>query len=493
MKKAYKALAFLFCMVLGAGLSAQTSIKDLMEKGESEKVKSHLDITPQLAMSSNDYPVTAGDIYTLAFALNGAPVTYVISVDTTYRIRVANFAILDAKGLTFNQLKNQVETIVTKNAPMSGVQFVLTTPAVFTLTIKGEVGETSTAEAWALTRLSAVIGPYLTGYSSTRNVQVTSLNGKTDTYDLFLAKRFGDLSEDPYVRPGDVITINKAGRRVTVSGEVRRPGTYELLEGENLKKLTEYYGDGLTDFADNSRISVTRYNQGIKSTYMNYLTEDVLVDDYKLFDHDTVYISNVNELRSTVFVEGAIFSGDAVSAGAMNRIPVQINEKTNYAFFIRSIRNMFGANSDLDKAYVIRNGERIAIDINKILYDVTYYSDLIVEPYDTLEIPFKQYFVTVAGAVKIPGRYPYIKDRGWDYYVGLAGGFDKTMNSGHAVKIVDADGKVLKKGDPITPETTITASTNAFTYYFNTYAPVVTTTLSVLTSFFTIMLYVENQ
>jgi hypothetical protein len=44
----------------------------------------------------------------------------------------------------------------------------------------------------------------------------------------------------------------------------------------------------------------------------------------------------------------------------------------------------------------------------------------------------------------------------------------------------------MKKADAILPETIITAKTNAGLYYFNQYAPVVTTILSLFTTIFSI-------
>lgn len=108
-------------------------------------------------------------------------------------------------------------------------------------------------------------------------------------------------------------------------------------------------------------------------------------------------------------------------------------------------------------------------------------------PYDKLVIPFRQLFVSVSEAVVNPGRYPYIPDRDWEYYVGLAGGFLSTRNSFNAVSIKDVNGAEKTKADPIMPETTITALSNSFTYYFGIYAPVATTILSCITSIFTII------
>jgi protein involved in polysaccharide export with SLBB domain len=132
------------------------------------------------------------------------------------------------------------------------------------------------------------------------------------------------------------------------------------------------------------------------------------------------------------------------------------------------------------------------MDINPMLYDSSYRSRYFVERNDVLIIPFRQYFVTVAGAVAQPDRYPYIPDRSWEYYVALAGGFVRERNSGEAVVIKDISGKTMKKTDPITPETTITAKTNAGLYYFNQFAPIVTTLLSIVTTFVSVTLLVTR-
>ena len=99
--------------------------------------------TIQMAMSNTDYMVTAGDIYSLTYSANGLSVSYTIPVDPTYKIRVSNLAVLDASNKSFITLKQQVEEIVQKNYPMSGVQFVLVNPASFKVVINGEVKKTT--------------------------------------------------------------------------------------------------------------------------------------------------------------------------------------------------------------------------------------------------------------------------------------------------------------------------------------------------------------
>ena len=64
----------------------------------------------------------------------------------------------------------------------------------------------------------------------------------------------------------------------------------------------------------------------------------------------------------------------------------------------------------------------------------------------------------------------------------MAGGFVKSENTGESVSIIDINGDKVKKNEFITPESTITAKTNSFTYYFGIYAPVITTILTAIST-----------
>ncbi len=441
----------------------------------------------QLAMSNPDYMVTAGDIYALAYAAGSTAIRYTILVDSTYKIRVSNLGIVDATGKSFLEVKKQVEDIVSKNYPMSGVQFSLTTPSSFRVVIKGEVKETAEKSAWALTRLSDVLTDCFTNYSSIRNITVTSSNGKIKTYDLFKAQRDGNMKEDPYLRPGDVISVKKATRIVSLRGDVLRSGTYQLVDGENIKDLFEYYGNGLPVYADDSRVQITRYDDESdkdgRKFYIDYSKDKA----FELCNLDDVYVPSYRSLKPVMFMEGAIGSEEGVELDASTKRTIQFEKGTKYDDIIKRYGSYFTATSDISNAYIIRDAEIIPIDLSKILYDASYTSNLLIEPYDTLRIPFKQYFVSVAGSVVAPGRYPYIPDRTWEYYIGLAGGFIKTQNNKDSIKIVDINGNQLTKSDIITPETTITAETNSGLYFFNLYAPVVTTVLTLISTTLSIL------
>ena len=288
------------------------------------------------------------------------------------------------------------------------------------------------------------------------------------------------MSQDPYLRPGDKIVVNRIDRQVSVSGAVERPGIYELLEGENLKELIDYYGNGVTALADLSRIELYRsLASNNDSGEKLYLNKKSYIDNFPLLCYDEIVVADYEDLKPVFFIEGAVTStSTSTSLVPSTKLALRFDNGEDYAFFLRSNSDIFTNVSDLENAYIVRGSQIIPIDISKMLYDASYYSDIKINYNDRLIVPFKQFFVTVSGAVYSPGRYPYIPDRTWDYYIGLAGGFINEKNKMDSVTITDVAGKKHKKSEFIQPEMTIEAKANSALYYFNQYAPVVTTILS---------------
>ncbi|MDR2404667.1 MAG: SLBB domain-containing protein [Spirochaetaceae bacterium] len=359
-------------------------------------------------------------------------------------------------------------------------------------TITGEVAEAGDKPLTVLTRLSSLMTG-LTTRASTRLVTVTSATGSSETYDLFQSRRFGDLSQDPYVRPGDQIHVPVAGRKVILEGAVFRPGQYELLPGESLRELVEDYGDGFTLNANPDRIRLTRVNTSWG------VTGETRVFPYRentgvvLADGDNIHISNKTEDRPIVFFEGAI-SG---IVGTIEETDTNIigTSRMEYPYYpgetlgnvIRTIRDHFTAISDLANAYIIRGERQIPFDLRDFLYYNDFSKDIALENGDIVIIPFRQYFVLVSGAVKVPGRYPYVPDRTVDYYVNLAGGRDELLNNGMGIRIHDMNNKSLPLTSFVPPESIINVPTNRITAYFNQYGPIITTILTLVSTTLSIL------
>ncbi|MDR2633790.1 MAG: SLBB domain-containing protein [Treponema sp.] len=453
-----------------------------------------------LALSTADYPATPGDVYSLSYfaaALGGA-VTTPLSLDAGYQLKVQNMGTLNGRGKTYLQLRAEVVNLVSRNYPMSGAAFTLTQIGRFEVLVTGEISIAGTVPVDGLTRLSALTAN-VTEKASTRFVQVSSASGRVLTYDLFLAYRFGDLSQDPYVRPGDKIHIPPAGRIVSLSGEVFRPGTYELLPEESLEALVSYYGGGFTLKADQDLIRVSRIHtpEGIpgETQFVSY-KEAALVS---LEDRDSVFIANKEVNRPVAFFEGAIsqvrMSTERSTVVQETSGEIEGTSKMEYPFYqgetlgnaVRTIRDRFSLVSDLANTYILRKGQQIPVDLRPFLYNNDFSHDVALENGDTVIVPFRQYFVLVSGAVKAPGRYPYVPDRRAEYYINLAGGRDELMNNGRGIKAFDMNNKSLSLEGYIPPESMISVPINTFTAKFNQVGPIITTILSILSTTLSIL------
>ena len=107
----------------------------------------------------------------------------------------------------------------------------------------------------ALTALYAAGGPSDIG--SLRKISVRR-GGKTvatlDVYDYLLR---GDASGDVRLENGDIVFVPVHGAYVRVAGEVNRPATYELKEGETLADLINAAG-GFSATAGRQRLQIER-------------------------------------------------------------------------------------------------------------------------------------------------------------------------------------------------------------------------------------------
>jgi protein involved in polysaccharide export with SLBB domain len=93
------------------------------------------------------------------------------------------------------------------------------------------------------------------------------------------------------LRPDDVITIHRIDRVVSISGEVQRPESYELLPGENLWDLITSYAGGYTSGANMDRIEITRYTEsGREINNKIYLGQGDVLANYPLQHLDAIYI-----------------------------------------------------------------------------------------------------------------------------------------------------------------------------------------------------------
>jgi len=463
----------------------------------------------RLAISSGQYPVTPGDIYRLMFQQGDLTLIKELLVESSYVLDMSVFGKLNAAGMTFAQLKPAVEKIVSAAYPRSMPSLTIAEIGIFQVTIKGDIPRSLNVNAWGLSRLSEIVEGKLGTYSSLRNVEVISGSGLKKQYDLFRAQIYGALDQDPYVKPGDTVVIREAERAVEIIGEVKRPGMYQILSGEQLKDLVEIYGNGLTAGAQATHVRVDR----VSGTAAQVIYVDLPSGTDKGFvlkDGDKISISAKTDWLPTVSFEGAVVpqaaavaaaaEGQAGAAAMAAASPSGSYDRIVYPFkpgemlsdALRAVRVSLSPMADLSALNLIRQGsvEIKTLDAERLLSGIAPMSDVALAANDRIIIPSLRFSVSVAGAVFFPGSFPYRAGYPAAYYVGLAGGVDMERNDNGDFIVFDSQGVKRKKTDPVAPGDNIYVPNNGFVYNLNKFLPLWGTIITTVTSTITLTLMI---
>ena len=134
-------------------------------------------------------------------------------------------------------------------------------------------------------------------------VEIYSADDSTDPYFE------GLLSVNPTLNPGDTVIVKPNTVRVTVLGEVARPGTYELRKDAGLAQALAAAG-GLTPDADGATATLTRDGDSLT---VNLTATDLNAQLTYLADGDVISIPK-REFRGLVM-------GQVARPGAYDLMP----------------------------------------------------------------------------------------------------------------------------------------------------------------------------
>lgn len=161
-----------------------------------------------------------------------------------------------AQGLTIPQLRDELTKKLSVNLANFMVSVVLVQARPVRVQVIGEVkvpGFQSLPQgSTAVQAIAQAGGP--TEKADLENVLLTRKSGETVKIN-FKAVGKGDLSTDMTLNDGDTIIVAKGVIKVSVSGEVANPGTYEIPRGSGLIDAVAAAG-GPKNTAQLQRISV---------------------------------------------------------------------------------------------------------------------------------------------------------------------------------------------------------------------------------------------
>lgn len=413
----------------------------------------------------SEYVVGPGDVIEVQLIGNSKG-RYSLVVGRDGRVNFPELGPIPVSGRRFEQVRNDLEERVRQQ--MIGTQASIGIGELRSIRIF-VLGDAETPGSYTVSGLSTITNAlFFSGgvkkIGSLRNIQLKR-NGRTvttlDLYDLLLN---GDTSADARLLPGDVIFVPPIGATVGLGGEVRRPAIYELKEEVTAAQLLQL-GGGLTPEADPAVATLDRVNDKRARVTVDVDLASADGRQQKLQGGDTLRVPAIRPiLDDSVAVNGYVYrpgeyqfkSGMRIADVLPSLDELKPNADQRYLLVRREVqpdRRIRVFSADLERALrepaSAANFELAPRD-QIYVFDLESGRDRIIEPLmrelrmqSRIDEPTAE--VSVAGKIKVPGKYPLEPSMTISDLLRAGGSLDEAAYGGHAeltrYEVVDGESR----------------------------------------------------
>ena len=236
---------------------------------------------------------------------------YDLLVNAEGYIYILNAGPVYVSGLSIEQATERIKAKLSATiykALRSGqtkLQLSLSKIRSIRVTVIGEAKKPGTFTVSSLTTLYNIL--YLCGgptkMGSYRAIELVRGNEVKRSADLYAFLLKGNQKDNLLLQEGDVIRIPYYKNRVSIQGQVKRTGKFELLAEETFKELLDYCG-GFTDEAYSASVSVNRITDKEKKIV------DLTADRYASFKasgSDEYYVGRLlDHYENRIVLQGAV-------------------------------------------------------------------------------------------------------------------------------------------------------------------------------------------
>ncbi len=401
------------------------------------------------SIDENEYLIGAGDVFFIT-AVESPSIRYTAAVDQNGRAYVPNVGLINIGKISYAEAKKAISKHISarlKNPSEIYVALVQTKKA--TVSFTGQISAPGSYELPGSTRLLDAIktangnGLPHPSEADLRRVQcVGSGDSVTAYYDLLAYLYKGDVTQNPYVYPGDRIRISPTTDKVFISGAAMSPpsGHYPLKTGETLGEFLSMFT--LDNTADLDAIIVYRSSDDSRKTVPASTKADYVLNDLDAItvpvkrNYSGVYtasvmgeiaspghypiVENTTTARQLIDMAGGVkasgFMDQAAIVRPIRALPDRFSNGASQMSVVRPERGSAVAVASTSRDYAV---------IRLVLYNA---DNVILEPQDQIIIPKKDSFVYISGSVRSPGAYLFLPGKDSRYYVTQAGGFSRNAD-----------------------------------------------------------------
>lgn len=251
----------------------------------------------------NDYKISLGDV--IGVVLSGSKERiFNMKVGLDGTVAFPELGSISVVGESFQDIKRKLTNLIEQSYIGVSIDLSLKDLSAKKITIVGAVNNPGTYLVNPFTTISNSLA-YSGGIQeigSLRNIKLLRSNGDTFSFDLYDLLIDGDRTNDITIDSGDVIVVGAASKFIEISGMVKRPGTYEMIDEENLSDLLKY-ALGFVGGANINKITLDELDlesssiKKIITKDTNHSLENILSVSIFPYQNDNTY---------NIFVNGAV-------------------------------------------------------------------------------------------------------------------------------------------------------------------------------------------
>ncbi len=395
--------------------------------GASLFANSNLTFEPNLRMATPvDYQIGPDDEI-LIDIYGYSEASYALTVSPEGTINIPMVGVVSVAGATMEQASSRIRARLANI--YSGIRTGATSVSIslgdirsIRVILTGEVVKPGTytlpSVATVFNALYASGGPTING--SFRTVQVIRGGAVLATLDVYDFLLYGSLKNNFRLQDQDVIRIPVYRTRVTVNGETKREGIFEMIPGETLQDLINFAG-GFNEQAYKARVKV------LKNTDTERRIADVTSEQFGTYQPesgDEFFIDRIlDRFKNRVQVEGAVFRPGAYELSAGLTLSQLIGKAE-------------GLKEDafLNRGYITRIKDNLTTElisfntgdvVNGRVADIPLKREDIVTIPSIFELK-EEYKLTINGEVRNPGTFDYAENTTLEALIIMAGGLKES-------------------------------------------------------------------
>ena len=251
----------------------------------------------------NDYKISLRDQFTVILS-GSKDAIFNLNVKLDGTILFPELGAISVAGLSFQEVKDKLSQLIEQSYIGVNIDVSMQNLSAKKITIVGAVQTPGTYLVNPFSSITSALA-YSGGISeigSLRDIKLIRNNQEIFSFDLYDLLIRGDRSKDLTIEAGDTLLINAASQFVEINGAVKRPGIYEILEGEILEDIVDF-ALGFTQTANKSNISVSFLDLNKAAV----VKKNVNNLDQSLKNTLSINVFNyVNEEKANIQVLGAV-------------------------------------------------------------------------------------------------------------------------------------------------------------------------------------------